>query len=330
MRSKSLYYCALTFFILVGHAPIQPAWGDEPCHPIVASAPVSRSSLLNFQKITDPILGLFPVPGSSQNLYVKTEPDGIQASVFVDCEIDKTPTKCALDTGSAFTVDSGAVDFLKDKRVIGQTNSAGVDGVAISCDRLSIDHLKVLGKQTSVTEITRCKGFPLELSPNIGFDIFLGEKFVFDFPNQKMTWVNQNPHPATQEKLGGASYAGWRTMSARLGKQPIKVLFDTGSHLSIVDERYVAQHPNYFQLLQETDVTDASGVIKKQKIYASVSLKMGHHTFDDNSNVFVAVDFTKFLGKSLGPDVPIVLGMNHIKQFSWFFDLKNNLWSLSK
>ena len=85
----------------------------------------------------------------------------------------------------------------------------------------------------------------------------------------------------------------------------------------------MAQHPGEFNLFQEAKTTDTSGTSTVQNVYGGVnSFKMGNHLFDDNLNAFVAVDFSTNLGANLGSDVPIVLGMNHIKQFAWDSRLK--------
>jgi len=259
---------------------------------------------------------------NAANIYVVTAPDGITARTFVDCEIENHSDRCQLDTGSAFPLISGPLDYLKSNSVTGHQDAMSAQNVKASCEDLALtSKVKVTGQVLPLSEIKRCQGFPMELSPSVGVKVFDGFRINMDFPHRQFNWnTTLQPNVLSSFKRSGI---GWISMNALLGTSRIEVFFDTGAQLSAVDEKYVSAHPEKFKLVTSTDVTDATGTKTKQNVYEMEVLTMLGRAF--SNNYAVAIDFSYF-HNFFPQDVVILLGMNHIQQASWFLDFQNSKW----
>lgn len=104
-------------------------------------------------------------------------------------------------------------------------------------------------------------------------------------------------------------------MSGQLGEKKVRMVFDTGCGLTLVDESFYNENRIYFSDL----ATQKGGVMEGVRTARIlVPFTVAGHEFKDAT---VIVHNTKEVFGWSAPE--IFLGMNHFRERDWKFDLQN-------
>lgn len=103
--------------------------------------------------------------------------------------------------------------------------------------------------------------------------------------------------------------------------------WDTGAGLSVVDRDFVERNPGGFTFVSDVTGRDVTGTPISIKLYRMDSLEVNGVLLPESH--VLAMDFA-FRGDYFGPDVQMVLGLNHMTVMKWYFDLPARRWSLGE
>lgn len=256
---------------------------------------------------------LVSIPALAGNLILQPVSYYGGIRVRAQCRLETEWRDCAVDTGGPATLTSSAI--LKGKYEVTGTQKFRSVGWEMECQWLKIPGTD-FGGLVSTREVLSCPDFTDSLSPTWGMDVFEGRSFAFDFSRAELTWeagVSGNVQPLRREKH-------FIVMPATLGGAPVEVAYDTGAPVTLVDQKFVDAHPEWFK----PSSLQPSEMLIRRKMLAyelNAPLVMGGVTL--SAPIVHAGDFS-----ALTTSVPVILGANHLFPMRWSIDLNKNIWSV--
>ena len=230
-----------------------------------------------------------------------------------------------LDTGASTSRITRA-PWNEGLRPVGETMSTAATGETMRCDDVEAKNvfLKVskgnaIGRAAYV--VSRCPAGSGE--DLLGLDFFRGARFRIDPKRRTLVFAGaQNPSgPAQPFRLLGPErrLVG---IDAKIGDTPVVGLFDTGAEISAVDLKFARSHKNLFTPTKTTvHATDAGGGAWSPSVYRIKSIDIGDNHILHNVYV-IAYDFG-VLREALGPQTPLILGVNFIGKRQWELDMRD-------
>jgi len=147
------------------------------------------------------------------------------------------------------------------------------------------------------------------------------------FLSYKKSLLDFKTHPSVEnfESIQPDPRGNQPYINLKFEDQELKVLWDTGAGITIVDINFIKRFPEMFELVGQSVGTDSTGNKIVTPNYKIKSFDIDGHHFD--SHDVAALDMSHINLKSSNP-VYITLGFSTIRQADWFFDFKNNKWAV--
>ncbi|MGE4132663.1 MAG: aspartyl protease family protein [Bdellovibrionales bacterium] len=249
---------------------------------------------------------------------------GESGQLFVSCSLDTHVTMCFLDTGarqSNVPNDS----FFGAYPVVSTGLITGASGLEIPTQEIEIGEFRVgpLTAQKIVVDLQPDGWFAN--GPLVGNDVLDGQALRFQFNEKRLYFDGLVPTGVPLNSLdrpGGL----WVGMSAEVGGQVVKTLWDTGAGMTVVDKDLVLASPDQYRFVQYIEAGDGLGERWRAAVYKT-KMEVGGHVIEDLQ--VVAIDFAK-IQKDVSPDVKAIVGFNFYERFNWLVDYQQNLWAVWK
>lgn len=148
----------------------------------------------------------------------------------------------------------------------------------------------------------------------LGIDALQGHKVVIDFDRKRMTLVPAKKHPKGEILVGAEARLGQLIVTkAEFGGEPIAVIIDTGSWVSIGNKAMLALAKRKPRLLGPITVRSVTGRSFQADYVAVSDLHVGDVRFDNFGLAFADVPpFERF---GLKDKPALILGMSSLKMF---------------
>lgn len=226
---------------------------------------------------------------------------------------------CTVDTMGSVSVVTARNPFLHYP-VTGHEDVEGI-GISLSCDVVDITDFSMLGYRPARLRPLRCE---LEHSsfPLIGLPFFEGLAFQFNFPAADFTWGALRGARQPLRRINGAK--SWLALPGSFGGGPALLAFDTGNPVTMVSRAFVEAHPTSFRASSKPI---SPGLFEK-----------GLRPFEVLApfvvnGVALRAEFVYASSGALDSfftEAPVILGMNHIAQARWGFDLRTDEFQVSR
>ncbi len=230
-----------------------------------------------------------------------------------------------LDTGASTSRITRA-PWNAGLRQVGETMSTAATGGTMHCDDVEAKNvfLKVskgnaIGRAAYV--VSRCPAGSGE--DLLGLDFFSGARFRIDPRGRTLVFAGASnaSGPMRPFRLLGPEHR-LVGIDAKIGDTPVVGLFDTGAEISAVDLKFVQIHKKLFTPTKATvHATDAGGGKWSPSVYRIKSIDIGDNHILHNVYV-IAYDFG-VLREALGPQTPLILGVNFIGKLQWELDMRD-------
>jgi hypothetical protein len=244
------------------------------------------------------------------------------AIVFVDaCVADQT-YRFILDTGASRT-QVVADDFIDTLETIGEHRSRGV--FALSSQRtvlipnIAIGPLEGGAIEASVAPRSE------SVHPLIGMDLLSRHRLHFLFDREVLV-IDESPLDfvsislALDESNHLYLVASWPTATANC-------VWDSGAGMSIVDEAFWSKNRGLFTTVEDSIGVDASGAQRSSTTYEVSGMALGGRQFAPHH---VAVVDLSAANSTLATPMDMILGYPTLRQYNWFFDVPQRLWSITE
>jgi hypothetical protein len=244
------------------------------------------------------------------------------SQLYLQCTIGGTSESCFLDTGSnrnTIRSDQASARF----PIVGRSQFSGASGIAKVCEMVSVPEVQIDSLIKPAQLFTRCSDAP-DFPTTIGITYFENTSFELDFRKAQLISPASKPSELVTYPLRRRE-RGHRIISIQIATETISAVFDTGAGLTSVDEDFVKTHPQSFVFVQDVPVKDVTGTKFTMKLYQMKGLVIGEQAISDD--YVLAMPIVSSLKNYLG-DVPLILGLNHIQQLNWYFDLSENTWGI--
>lgn len=241
--------------------------------------------------------------------------------VAATCTLDKSTGPCLIDTASWFTI-LAATPEVEAYASLEKVSLTGLGSIAFECDRIEPDTFLVSGVNAR-ENILRCPGFPPESSPMVGIGLFAGKSFSFSFANGQLLWASPaRAKPAPLSLVG--HHSQHISIPAQVGGVPARALFDTGAPVTMVSFEFLAAHPEFFR---PSTLPRSKMMIRNKFLAYELTQPIVVEGVELSAQFVYAVDLRPIVS-----DQPfdLVLGVNHLAQADWFFDLGKLLFSVNK
>lgn len=223
---------------------------------------------------------------------------------------------CFVDTSAAITITR---EVPVNAENLGPADVSGV-GWQTSCDRIRAPSVQIAGLSFVNLEFLHCPDFAPGFSPLFGIDVFRGRSFTWRFFDGRFDWRAVNLGYGGGPVHRGGPGNGWLAINVRWGALEFRAGWDTGAPVSLVDHAFVAAHPGYFEPSEipiSESMKERGGIAYRVVAPFEVGSVALHGSFVH------AVSLREFFGDSMA-EMPVILGMNHLRQADWSFDLQNN------
>ncbi len=238
--------------------------------------------------------------------------------ITVPCNLNNKPTDCFIDTGAKRSF--AKYDEFKDFTIVGEEVGGGAHGKEESINLVEINNFEL-------SEIN-LKQHIFAITPNgivsrfnlIGNDIFKNQVLNFNFDQKELSFSYPN---ADFDQYDLNLYnKTWVGMDVQLLNKNIVAIWDSGASFTAISNEFVINNETKLKKIGETDVEDASGVLKKANIYQA-DIKIKSKTFKNIQ--FVVIDFSTIKEK-IDKDVDMIIGFNLYTQANWLLDYENLTW----
>lgn len=198
----------------------------------------------------------------------------------------------------------------------------GVAGIATRTDKIQIGTLSLGAIERTNFQASRCS---VQRAPKVtlGIDFFKKKSFGVDFLRNVLD--TDPPLRRGNEKLIIAP-RGHLFINCKVEGKAVSALWDTGAGLNCVDKNYVNSNPGQFNFIRSV----ASGRDILGKPVAMRLLEVSQVVIQKSRfrNVrFLEMDLGP-VSKALGVRIPFLLGFNTITKANWYFNLKDQSWSI--
>lgn len=245
------------------------------------------------------------------------------AIVYVDARVNEQNHKFVLDTGCRTT--SLMQSKFSEKLVrVGENVSSGAIGTEIF-DLVEVDQIEFGPLVKKSCYVSRSKTPKIDKNL-LGMDVLKGSSFVLSYKKSELNfnecYPGMNLENISPDPIGHQPY-----INIRFQGQELKVLWDTGAGITLVDINFIKKYPNMFELAGESMGTDSTGNSIVTSNYKIKPIEINGHLFD--SHEIAAIDMSHVNSKSGNPAY-LTLGFSTIRQADWFFDFGENKWSVVK
>lgn len=233
--------------------------------------------------------------------------------VDIEVEIEGQVSRFLFDTGAAKS-QIKFDDVTKNFKQIGQKESKGASGVGLHQDLVEIPSL-AFGE-------TVFRNLVLARSHRgiFGIDLLENRKIEIDLKNNKLNFVEE---VVSQDRINWLK-RGHLTIPLKISNTSTFCLFDTGADSTLIDERFVKDNSDKFELIGAEEGEDAHGHKIPSRKYNCKEFELGHLNL---KNVEMSgFEFGEHMREAM-EGVPIILGNNIIYGSVWSFDFEAGIWS---
>lgn len=255
------------------------------------------------------------------------EPDGDDpdcAEVSLEGTVDGRPVRFILDTGAAQTQilgedepASGSRSFIDpDERSMGVFSAVGrsaLTTVEVAVGPLVIDQLAVRRVATSES------GHNL-----LGMDVLSQHRCMFSFTDATLAIAERSAASGDHQLYldpRGHAYVGlsWDELTA-------DACWDTGSGITVVDERFFKRHRDLFSEPTSSHGTDVTGTTRETPTFTIAGPTIGGLRFPAHR---VAVVDLSHLNATVARRMDFILGYTTLCQADWLMDFPARRWSVA-
>lgn len=246
-------------------------------------------------------------------------------TIEIDAAVDGQWRRFQLDTGANSTIvtaDEQTFSYPSTEKAMHR----GAAGVAVECEVIRPDELRVASLQVVRPAISRCDhgftGFN-----NMGLEVIAGQIVELNFQHSIMQFHVTSPEDQNWRALKRHAN-GHLGILVQAGGVERGAIFDTGAQLSAVDKEFVLAHPEMFTPLpSQTPVSNITGKPVAADFYELNEIAI--EGLKVKKLVVIAFDFGPDLRQYFGSDTPFILGTNVIVKANWILDLKANRWAVT-
>ena len=245
------------------------------------------------------------------------------AEVLVECKVACKNYIFLLDTGAART--SVQYDDFTSKFTSLKKESSSSVFTSSSEDLIMVSHVE-LGP------IFKKDLFVVRLSPKqrgarnlIGMDILKDYSLKFLFDENK---VLVDPTESDESIILHDLFLDKRNhpyIDIKIKQLTFKAVWDTGAEITVVDINFINQFPTFFQEMDKSMGTDASGTKMETPMFTMTSIQIGDHMFP--SLKVAGVDLS-ILNSTIDVPMNLILGYNLFNKANWIFDFPRRKWAI--
>lgn len=244
-----------------------------------------------------------------------------ESKIFLPCQFDAYKTRCLLDSGSNFS--SVKSPLFDDYAAVGRMNYNGGTGREIHTDKIVVHHLALAELHLEEWPVARMPKLSRYFNL-IGLDVFARVPLLFDFKNLKI--VVDAPRPPEAQLQPYTMQLGMILLPVKIGDTSLEAVWDTGASTTVIDQDFIATHPDNFTYMKEVEAKDASGTRMVMKLYKIKKLQIASVLLKGTS--VLAMDFSGM--RQVHPHFPaFFLGYNVLMNHRWYFNLAHYQWMFS-
>jgi len=161
----------------------------------------------------------------------------------------------------------------------------------------------------------------------IGMNILKDYAFHFDFQYQE---ADVNPEDAKYIRDCNELYCDDKYhpyMNVELGDSEISAVWDTGAGITIVDAQLILDHPSTFQIISDSEGTDANGNVKQTPTYLMTGMIVDGYVFPPHH---VATVDLSVVNTTIVKKMDMILGYSSIRFADWWIDFPAKKWKITK
>jgi predicted aspartyl protease len=233
--------------------------------------------------------------------------------VDIEVEVGEETERFLFDTGAAKT-QIKLTEYTSRFEKVGEKESKGASGIGQNQDLITVPRLafgSVVFENLTLGRGER--GF-------FGIDLLKNRTFVIDLHNQTLSFVEEISNLKKIKWLK----RGHLTIPVDISGNSTFCLFDTGANITVIDEKYVEENMDKFELVRTEEGEDANGNKIPSNIFNCKSFNIG--TLQLENVEMAGFEYGDFLRKAM-EGVPITLGNNVIKDAEWSFNFRESFWS---
>lgn len=233
----------------------------------------------------------------------------------VEIYIDGIKSRFLFDTGAASS-QIMADNHTNKYDSLGKKESKGASGIGTTQELIILSEIQFGQKVYKNFKINRGE------RSIFGLDFLQDLLIEIDLKGERLNILNNFSRKEILENIRWLS-SGHLTIPLKLCEIKNFALFDTGADSTVIDEKFVRDNPDMFQLIRSEDGEDAHGNKVPSNVYTCREVQIGHLKL---KNVEMAsFEFGDYLREKM-ENVPIILGNNIIYGSKWSFDLKSGFW----
>ena len=256
-------------------------------------------------------------------LEIVPDPDDEQcAMVQAVGSVNGLETRFMVDTGAARTqiVTSPVLRFGDE---VTTHSSNGVFGTSTRPVH-RIDRIVVGDLSWREIEVVVEEAGP-HIMPLLGMDLLGQYSLTFDFARAELHIDERVTAEATFPIWRGAG--GHLYVEAQLGDTVAHCVWDSGAGMTLVDQTFWRANQEHFSELGMSEGIDATGATQTTGLYELRGLRLGDRDFAPHH---VAVVDLSNVNATLERPMNFILGFPTLRQATWWFDMKHNLWTLGE
>lgn len=247
-----------------------------------------------------------------------TEGELDSGQFFVTSIFDGISIEQFLDTGSTFT--SVPWNLFSEHQTIGTSKSKGLANTAQQHDKIKLQRGILNNIEKTNFEVVRLSELS-KMTPTLGINFFQNSKFIFSPTTKELSFENFSIDKGSDLNVGKMGHI---LLNIDIENKSYISIWDTGAGLTTIDKKLVAENPNNFTFIQETEGNDCNEGSLKLNLYLAKKLRVGNIVFKD---LKVLVHDFEPISQALGEQIDLALGFNALILKNWKFDLINKTWS---
>ncbi len=237
---------------------------------------------------------------------------------FVTTIYDNISLEQFLDTGSTFT--SVPWNLFSKYQQTGTLKSKGLANTAQQHDKITVQQAFLSNSEKANIEVIRLTKSS-SMAPTLGINFFQNSKFIFSPSTNELSFEDFTWTHKEDLKIGNRGHI---LLNVMIENKEYSAIWDTGAGLTTIDQKLVAENPDNFTFIQETEGNDCNEGSLKLNLYLAKKLHVGNIVFKD---LKVLVHDFESISQALGEQIDLALGFNALILKNWKFDLINKTWS---